>query len=56
MSIRWFSFKPQDICCLEQKDKNLVFLQELLKKYKEADEELEKYCKENNIEKPELIW
>lgn len=49
-----FHFKPEDIPEMNKED-NRKKLTDSLKKFQEADEELERICKEIGIEKPEMV-
>lgn len=49
-----FQFKPSDMEKIDD-DKSRESIVEMLNKFKEADEELERICKELGIEKPEMV-
>lgn len=49
-----FHFKPEDIPEFTKED-NRKKLMDTLKKFQEADEELERICKELGIDKPEMV-
>ena len=49
-----FHFKPEDVSELNKED-NRKKLMDTLKKFQEADEELESICKQLGIEKPEMV-
>lgn len=49
-----FHFKPEDVSELNKED-NRKKLMDTLKKFQEADEKLERICKELGIEKPEMV-
>lgn len=49
-----FHFKPEDVSELNKED-NRKKLMDTLKKFQEADEELERTCKQLGIEKPEMV-
>lgn len=48
-------FKPEDLIKITEKEGARERTLEALKKFKEADEELERICKELGIDKPELV-
>lgn len=49
-----FHFKPKDIPEMDKED-NRKKLMDSLKKFQEADEELERICKQLGIDKPEMV-
>ena len=49
-----FHFKSEDVSQINKED-NRKKLIGTLKKFQEADEELERICKELGIEKPEMV-
>lgn len=49
-----FHFKPEDVSELNKED-NRKKLMDTLKKFQEADEELERICKQLGIDKPEMV-
>lgn len=49
-----FHFKPEDVSELNKEDSRKK-LMDTLKKFQEADEELERICKELGIDKPEMV-
>lgn len=48
-------FKPEDLIKITEKEGARDRTLEALKKFKEADEEIERICKELGIDKPELV-
>jgi len=49
-----FHFKPENMPELNKED-NRKKLMDTLRKFQEADEELERICKELGIDKPEMV-
>jgi translation initiation factor 2 alpha subunit (eIF-2alpha) len=49
-----FHFKPENMLELNTEDSRKK-LMDSLKKFQEADEELERICKELGIDKPEMV-
>lgn len=49
-----FHFKPEDMLEFNKED-NRKKIMDSLKKFQEADEELERICKQLGIDKPEMV-
>jgi sugar diacid utilization regulator len=49
-----FHFKPENMLELNKED-NRKKLMDTLRKFQEADEELERICRELGIDKPEMV-